>query len=153
MYTKDEYLELIPDLWWTPHTRKVGASRMAVYVEQYVAEIADDSVVPECICWLRNNPEQMKRQFLALLSIDEKYNYLSQVPSLFQDKSSSVSSRLHKTIREEFISNSQTSVQVLSSRNNLRSAFLSSLSVRPDCRIHKQTSLKPQTWTWSIMQY
>lgn len=62
---------------------------MAVYVEQYVAEIADDSVVPECICWLRNNPEQMKRQFSDLLSIDETYNYLSQVPSLFQDKSSS----------------------------------------------------------------
>lgn len=98
MYTKDEYLELIPDLWWTMHTREVGASPMAVYIEQYVAEIADDSVVPECICWLRNNPEQMKRQFLDLLSIDEKYNYLSQVPSLFQDKSSSVSSRLHKTI-------------------------------------------------------
>lgn len=81
MYTKDEYLELIPDLWWTTHTREAGASPMAVYVEQYVAEIADDSVVPECNCWLRNNPEQMKRQFLDLLSIDEKYNYLSLLSS------------------------------------------------------------------------
>lgn len=123
MYTKDEYLELIPDLWWTMHTREVEASPIAVYVEQYVAEIADDSVVPECICWLRNNPEQMKRQFLDLLSIDEKYNYLSQVPSLFQDKSSSVSSRLHKTITGEFISNSHISVLGLSVHNILGMHF------------------------------
>lgn len=123
MYTKDEYLELIPDLWWTMHTRRVGASPMAVYVEQYVAEIADDSVVPECICWLRNNPEQMKWQFLDLLSIDEKYNYLSQVPSLFQDKSSSVSRRLHKTIAGKCISNNQISALGLSLPNILGMHF------------------------------
>lgn len=116
MYTKDEYLELIPDLSWTMHTREVEASPMAVYIEQYVAEIADDSAVPECICWLQNNPEQMKQQFLDLLSIDEKY-YLSQVPSLFQDKPFSVSSRLHKTITREFKCDYQVSVLVLNLQN------------------------------------